>query len=114
VHEGPQRLAAGDATKLEPGMIVSNEPGLYFPGQYGIRTENLVLVRECADVADFLEFETLTLAPIDRGLIERTLLDRREIEWLDAYHARQRAIFEPQLSKEDAAWLRDATQPIGA
>jgi len=112
VHEGPQRLAVGDTTALEPGMVVSNEPGLYFDGQYGIRTENLLHVRESDEVAGFLEFEVLTLVPIDRALIELELLDRREIEWLDAYHARVQRVIGAALSGDDAAWLARATRPI--
>jgi Xaa-Pro aminopeptidase len=112
VHEGPQRIAVGDGTKLELGMIISNEPGLYLTDRYGIRTENLVLVREAAGVEDFLEFETITLAPYDRSLIERELLDAREIAWLNAYHARVRDTLSPELSDENAAWLREATAAI--
>lgn len=112
VHEGPQRIANGDTTKLELGMIISNEPGLYLTDRYGIRTENLVLVRESAGVEDFFEFETLTLAPFDRALIERGLLDAREIAWLNAYHAQVRDTLSPELSEENVAWLRDATAAI--
>jgi Xaa-Pro aminopeptidase len=112
VHEGPQRIAVGDATKLEPGMIISNEPGLYLTDRYGIRTENLVLVRESAEIEDFLEFETITLAPYDRALIARDLLDARETAWLNAYHAQVRDTLSPQLSEANAAWLREATAAI--
>jgi Xaa-Pro aminopeptidase len=112
VHEGPQRIAVGDATKLEPGMIISNEPGLYLTDRYGIRTENLVLVCESAEVEDFLEFETITLAPYDSALIDCDLLDAREIAWLNAYHAQVRDTLLPELSDENDAWLRDATAAI--
>jgi Xaa-Pro aminopeptidase len=112
VHEGPQRLAVGDTTALEPGMVVSNEPGLYFDGQYGIRTENLLHVRESDEVAGFLEFEVLTLVPIDRALIDVELLDRREIEWLDAYHTRVQRVIGAALTGDDAGWLARVTRPI--
>jgi Xaa-Pro aminopeptidase len=112
VHEGPQRIAVGDAIKLELGMIISNEPGLYLTGRYGIRTENLVLVREAAGIEDFFEFETLTLAPFDRALIDRDLLDAREIEWLNAYHALVRDTLSPELSDENATWLHEVTAAI--
>src|SRR6266852_2557182 len=93
VHEGPQRISkAPNAQPLLPGMIVSNEPGYYKTGAYGIRIENLVLVQPWDGPADreMLGFETLTLAPIDRNLIDTSLLDDDEIAWLDEYHARVR------------------------
>ena len=86
VHEGPQRIAKSGNAPLEPGMIISNEPGFYKPGRYGIRIENLILVRAGADGAN--EFETLTLAPIDKRAIAKQLLSKDERHWLDAYHAR--------------------------
>ncbi|MFO1189152.1 MAG: aminopeptidase P family protein [Alphaproteobacteria bacterium] len=117
VHEGPQRVAKrGSAVPLEPGMIVSNEPGYYKAGAYGIRIENLVVVREGAAGEGgraMLEFETLTLAPIERALIEPTLLSAAERAWLDAYHARVRAEIGPLVDAETAAWLDAATAPIG-
>jgi len=112
VHEGPQRLAVGDATVLEEGMLISNEPGLYKTGAYGIRTENLVLVRDHPDLAGFRSFETITFAPMDRRLIDVALLEQKEIAWLDAYHARVRAILEPQMPAEARAWLAEATAPV--
>jgi Xaa-Pro aminopeptidase len=93
-------------------MIISNEPGLYLTDRYGIRTENLVLVRDAAGVEGFFEFETLTLAPFDRALIERDLLDAPEIEWLNAYHALVRDTLSPELSDENATWLRETTAAI--
>ena len=117
VHEGPQRISkAPNSQALLPGMIVSNEPGYYKTGAYGIRIENLVLVQPVEAVAEreMLGFETLTLAPIDRNLIERSLLDQEEITWLDAYHSRVRETLTPLVDPETARWLAEATQPIGS
>jgi Xaa-Pro aminopeptidase len=120
VHEGPQRIAkAGSPQPLCPGMIVSNEPGYYKTGAYGIRIENLVLVRPWDGPADgpaereMLCFETLTLAPIDRRLVDPRLLATDEIEWLDAYHRRVRDTIGPLVDPDTAAWLSAATAPIG-
>jgi Xaa-Pro aminopeptidase len=116
VHEGPQRISkAPNAQPLLPGMIVSNEPGYYKTGAYGIRIENLVAVRPSEDGGerDMLCFETLTLAPIDRNLVMRELLDADEIAWLDAYHARVREVITPLVDGETARWLEAATAPIG-
>ena len=110
VHEGPQRISRlGSGAALAPGMVVSNEPGYYKTGAYGIRIENLVAVTE-ADGADsgFLGFETLTLAPIDRALVEPAMLTAAERAWLDAYHARVAETLAPLLA-DDAptlAWLQ--------
>jgi Xaa-Pro aminopeptidase len=117
VHEGPQRIAkASSAVPLEPGMILSNEPGYYAAGRWGIRIENLVLVRppEAVPGGDLpmLSFETLTLAPIARDLIDAALLTRDECDWLDAYHARVYALLADDLNKEERAWLADATAPV--
>jgi Xaa-Pro aminopeptidase len=96
-------------------MILSNEPGYYATGEFGIRLENLLLVQK-ADIATaakpFLEFETLTLAPFDRALIEPALLTVAERDWLNAYHARVAAEMAPLLDAETAAWLRSACAPI--
>ena len=96
-------------------MIVSNEPGYYKTGGYGIRIENLVLVQPAdgASEREMLGFETLTLAPIDRNLIEPSLLEDDEIAWLDAYHTRVRETLTPLVDAETARWLAAATQPIG-
>ena len=115
VHEGPQRISkAPNSQALLPGMIVSNEPGYYKTGAYGIRIENLVLVQPVEDAAEreMLGFETLTLAPIDRNLIETSLLDDEEIAWLDRYHAKVRETLTPLVDPETARWLLEATQPI--
>jgi len=116
VHEGPQRISkAPNAQALLPGMIVSNEPGYYKTGAYGIRIENLVVVQPAEDAAEreMLGFETLTLAPIDRNLIATSLLADDEIAWLDAYHARVRETLTPLVDRETVRWLAEATQPIG-
>ena len=118
VHEGPQRIAKrGGDVKLEAGMILSNEPGNYPPGAYGIRIENLMLVVERGmpaggDLA-LLGFEVLTMAPIDRRLVEPELMTAEELAWLDAYHARVRARLAPELDEADRAWLEAATAPLG-
>src|SRR5205085_5129840 len=121
VHEGPQRIAkgaggqAGTEQELLPGMILSNEPGYYKTGEYGIRIENLVLVeaREIAGAeGPFLGFETLTFAPIDRALIAAEMLSAEERAWLNGYHAEVLAKLGPQLSREDKAWLEEACAPL--
>jgi len=117
VHEGPQRIAKTPNTQaLEPGMIVSNEPGYYKTGAYGIRIENLQVVTPATDIdggeRPMLGFETLTLAPIDRTLIVKALLTAEERAWLNAYHTRVAAVIGPQLEGEARAWLEAATAPI--
>jgi Xaa-Pro aminopeptidase len=116
VHEGPQRISkVPNRVALEPGMIVSNEPGYYKSGDYGIRIENLVAVTEVkVEGAErpMLGFETLTLAPIDRALIEPSLLTPEERAWVDAYHARVREALTPLLDAKTAAWLKDATAKL--
>jgi Xaa-Pro aminopeptidase len=116
VHEGPQRISkAPNGQAMLPGMIVSNEPGYYKTGAYGIRIENLVVVQpsEVSGEREMLGFETLTLAPIDRNLIDPSLLDGDEIAWLNAYHARVREALTPQLDPDTARWLAEVTQPVG-
>jgi Xaa-Pro aminopeptidase len=121
VHEGPQRIAkprggqAGTEQELLAGMILSNEPGYYKAGEYGIRIENLVLVEQRAITAgegEWLGFETLTLAPIDRALLDRSLLDEADVAWWNAYHARVRDVLAPQLEGEALAWLEAACSAL--
>lgn len=117
VHEGPHRISKAPSTvALQPGMIVSNEPGYYKTGAYGIRIENLVTVVPCKALAGservMLEFDTLTLAPIDRNLVEVALMDAGEIAWFDAYHARVRETLSPALQGAARSWLEAATRPI--
>jgi Xaa-Pro aminopeptidase len=116
VHEGPQRIAKTGTTPLAPGMIVSNEPGYYAPGKFGIRIENLVVVEERAipgGERKMLGFETISFAPIDRRLIEPKLLDKEETAWLDAYHAKTRQLLLPLVAPQTRAWLREATKRVG-
>jgi Xaa-Pro aminopeptidase len=119
VHEGPQtisRTLPEPAMAMEPGMITSIEPGLYRPGQWGIRIENLVMnvpaAIDSSEFGEFLEFETLTLCPIDTRCIERALLRADEIEWLNAYHATVRSRLAPMVSGTALDWLLVRTTPI--
>jgi Xaa-Pro aminopeptidase len=121
VHEGPQRISpvgsaqAGGDEPLQAGMIISNEPGYYKTGEYGIRIENLVLVveREIKGAEkEMLGFETLTFAPIDRRLVDVQMLDPEELVWLNCYHAHVLAKLGPTLSGSDLDWLRLACAPI--
>ncbi|SEJ02601.1 Xaa-Pro aminopeptidase [Sphingobium sp. AP50] len=117
VHEGPQRIATfgGGDEPLAAGMILSNEPGYYKTGEYGIRIENLVLVEERA-IPDaekpMLGFETLTFAPIDRAVIATEILSEAERAWLDAYHAAVLDLIGPQLEGDALAWLKAACAPL--
>jgi Xaa-Pro aminopeptidase len=112
VHEGPQRISKTAQTVLQPGMIISNEPGYYKEGHYGIRIENLLLVsppdKRKSDDRAMLGFETLTFAPIDRRLIETQLLTREELQWLDAYHADVWRKLNTLVSASTRNWLKRA------
>jgi len=116
VHEGPQRIAKTGVTKLAPGMILSNEPGYYKPGHYGIRIENLIVVSSAESVEGgdipMHSFETITLAPIDRRLIEPSLLTEEERAWLNAYHRRVYQEISPLVDADTAKWLEQATAVI--
>ena len=116
VHEGPARISKLGTAALKRGMILSNEPGYYKTGAYGIRIENLVLVSQGPEVEGAEKtlnaFETLTLAPIDRRLIAPKLLDDGEIAWLDAYHARVRDTLSPRVDADTKTWLAAATEPL--
>jgi Xaa-Pro aminopeptidase len=116
VHEGPQRIAKSGTEKLLAGMILSNEPGYYKEGAYGIRMENLILVSEAGKVKGgetaMHGFETLTLAPFDRRLVKPDLLTAEELDWLNAYHARVLAEVGPLVDSETLKWLEAATAPI--
>ena len=118
VHEGPQRIAKGqNTTALMPGMIVSNEPGYYKEGAYGIRIENLQVVTPASEVAGgerpMLGFETLTLAPLARRLIVTAMLSPTDRAWVDAYHARVLAEIGPQLEDNTVkTWLEAACAPL--
>jgi Xaa-Pro aminopeptidase len=118
VHEGPQRLARISDVPFEPGMILSNEPGYYREGAFGIRIENLVVVADAAPLpgADperrMLDFRTLTFVPVARRLIDARMLSVGERDWLDAYHADVRARIGPRVSDAARDWLIQATAPL--
>ena len=112
----PARISKLGTAALKRGMILSNEPGYYKAGSFGIRIENLVLVVEAQPIAGAEKpmnaFETLTLAPIDRRLIDVSMMTAGEIAWLDGYHARVAETIGPLIDKDTGAWLRDATRPL--
>jgi len=117
VHEGPQNISKRNITQpLKPGMICSNEPGFYKAGEFGIRIENLIVVTEAKPVPGgerkMMEFETITLAPIDLGLVEPKLLTVDERAWLNAYHARVRETLMPLVDADTRPWLEQATRAI--
>jgi len=116
VHEGPASISRRGMVALEPGMILSNEPGYYKEGAYGIRIENLVLVTSPhvppGGDREIMSFETLTLAPIDRRLVVTDLLTEDERRWLDSYHARVRSVLGPEVTGADRQWLDAATAPL--
>ena len=102
---------------MEPGMVTSNEPGIYRPGRWGVRIENLVLnvpamLQEPSEFGEFLQFETLTLSPIDTRLIERSLLRDDEVKWLNTYHAEVRRRVGPHVRNAAATWLQLRTEAI--
>jgi Xaa-Pro aminopeptidase len=115
VHEGPARISKLGTTPLRRGMILSNEPGYYKTDAFGIRIENLELVvaKEVTGAEKPMNaFETLTLAPIDRRLIDLTMLNPDELAWLNAYHARVRDEVRPHLDEATKVWLDAATAPL--
>lgn len=115
VHEGPQNIRMEvNPTELKIGMITSNEPGLYRTGEYGIRIENLVLTKDfqTTEFGRFFNFETLTLCYLDNNLVEKTLLDEKEITWYNEYQERVYRELAPLLSEEEAIWLRNKTKSI--
>ena len=116
VHEGPQRISKASAVPLEEGMILSNEPGYYRIGAFGVRIENLIVVTPARTPVGgdrpMHEFETLTLCPIDRRLIDPALMTGAELAWLNAYHARVAAALSPLVDDETRAWLAQACAPI--
>jgi Xaa-Pro aminopeptidase len=118
VHEGPARISKLGSAALKRGMILSNEPGYYRTGHYGIRIENLILVVEAPSVPGGEQplnaFETLTLAPIDRHLVDAGMLTASETDWLDRYHATVAATLAPLLDTETQRWLEQATRPQAA
>ncbi|MBI3418678.1 MAG: aminopeptidase P family protein [Proteobacteria bacterium] len=115
VHEGPQGVSSRSTVPLQPGMVISNEPGFYRAGAYGIRLENLVVVKESETLLDgrpMLEFETLTLVPIDLRAMDMTLLSREEKHWLNAYHRRVYDAHVDAVSETEREWLEQATRPV--
>lgn len=116
VHEGPQSISKRGAQELKTGMILSNEPGYYRPGEFGIRIENLIIVKEpqAIDGGDIAmhEFETLTFCPIDRRLIDVSLLNADELTWLNDYHAQTRDKLLPHCSEDEKNWLIAATEAL--
>ncbi|MCF8495912.1 MAG: aminopeptidase P family protein [Alphaproteobacteria bacterium] len=110
VHEESVSLSPRGKDPIKPGMLLSNEPGYYKEGAYGIRIENLILARETA--SDMIEFETVSLCPIDRAPILKSLLSVEEREWLDSYHAKIYQELSPQLEETARAWLYEQTRPL--
>lgn len=114
-HEGPQSIRLNqNPTPLEPGMVMSNEPGLYLTDKYGIRCENLItpVVAADTDFGRFYRFETLTLFPFDRSLFDTSIMSDEEIEWVNKYHDNVRARLTPLLNKEEQEWLKAKTEPL--
>ncbi len=114
VHEGPQRISKFSDVEFKEGMIVSNEPGFYKEGKFGIRIENLILVKNSELKTDnsFLEFETLTFVPIDRRLISMSLLDSYELEWINNYHSQCWKRAKDLVTAPTKAWLKTMTRPL--
>lgn len=115
VHEGPQNIRLEEnPTPLLPGMMTSNEPGVYLSDRFGIRTENIILtVEKCnTEFGKFYEFETMTLCPIDTRAIEVSLMTENEIEWLNSYHTRVYSTLSPLLGSQQCEWLKERCSPI--
>ena len=112
VHEGPARISKAGNVALQPGMILSNEPGYYKAGHFGIRIENLLIVKEPIDIEGgerpMMSFETLTFAPIDRNLIDTKLLTREELQWLDVYHSNVLKNIGSKMNGAAAEWIKQA------
>jgi Xaa-Pro aminopeptidase len=119
VHEPPQGFATSGTTSrgrtaFEVGMLTSNEPGFYQTGEYGIRIENLLLTIDSASkgFGPFLAFESVTLFPIDQKLIDISLLEKKEIDWLNQYHRKVFDTLSPHLSPEEVAWMEEQCRAI--
>ncbi|OFY67249.1 MAG: hypothetical protein A2V64_12645 [Bacteroidetes bacterium RBG_13_43_22] len=115
VHEGPQNISPADnKTIIEPGMLISNEPAIYREGEYGIRTENLIICYEDeeTDFGQFLKFDTVSLCYIDKSLIDKSLLVQDEIDWLNSYHSEVYEKLSPHLNEKEKQWLKAKTEPI--
>jgi Xaa-Pro aminopeptidase len=115
VHEGPQNLSQTvNTVKLEPGMLLTDEPGIYSDGRHGIRTENTLLVveDEKTEYGQFLKFEVISYCPVDLRGIEPSLLTEDEREWLNDYHSKVYDILSPHLGAEERKWLQAKTMPV--
>ncbi len=118
VHEGPHGFAqshTGPAQQIiEPGMVITNEPGIYHTGKYGIRIENVLVCEPdiTYEAGEFLKFETITYCPIDRNLIDVKMLDETELEWINKYHQKVYELLSPKLTGEDLNWLKNKTSPL--
>lgn len=118
VHEGPQNISpvpgSDSKVSIQPGMLISDEPAIYREGEYGIRIENLILCSEDTEsvYGKFLKFETVSLCYIDKSLIEVSLLDEKEIDWLNSYHAEVYKKLSPHLSEDERDWLKDKTSNL--
>jgi Xaa-Pro aminopeptidase len=115
VHEGPQSISPADnKTVIEAGMLTSNEPAIYREGEYGIRIENLILCYEDEETefGQFLRFDTVSLCYIEKSLIDRSLLDQKEIDWLNSYHSEVYDKLNPHLTAEEKLWLKEKTEPL--
>lgn len=114
-HEGPQNIRLNEnPARLEPGMITSNEPGLYLEDKYGIRTENLIVVKhwKTTEFGPFFEFKTITMFPYDKNLIDTDIMTREEIDWVNTYHKQVFDRLSPYLDEEETKWLADKTSPL--
>jgi Xaa-Pro aminopeptidase len=115
VHEGPHNISPSDnKTIIEPGMLISNEPGIYREGEYGIRIENLVVCYEDEETefGQFLKFDTVSLCYIDKNLIDNTLLEQKETDWLNSYHSEVYEKLSPHLTESEKLWLKDKTEDL--
>ncbi|HBC78567.1 MAG TPA: hypothetical protein DCZ51_08050 [Bacteroidales bacterium] len=115
VHEGPQSISPADnKTTIEAGMLTSNEPAIYREGEYGIRIENLIICYEDEETefGQFLKFDTVSLCYIEKSLIDKSLLDQKEIGWLNSYHTEVYDKLSPHLTAEEKSWLKEKTKPI--
>ena len=115
VHEGPQNISPSDnKTAIEPGMLLSNEPGIYREGEYGIRTENLLICYEDEETefGQFLKFDTISLCYIEKSLIDKSLLDAKEVNWLNNYHSEVYSRLSPHLAGPEKEWLKEKTEPL--
>jgi Xaa-Pro aminopeptidase len=114
VHEGPQRFREDNSVVIEPGMVTSNEPGVYFEGKYGFRIENVVITipAETTEFGEFFGFRTVSLCPIDLDLVEVSLLSLEEKTWLNEYHQSVNKMLKPFLNQEEQKWLQHETREI--